>query len=864
LDFTALADLLETTSAALVNQLPLTQQRAIRQAVFRAEAQPNSADPRTIATAVLGLLHSLAEKNTVLLVIDDLPWLDVPSARALSFALRRLRRDPVGLLGAVRTDWSGHWPPMPIGYISWPRVDRLKLAPLTLDAFRELLATRITPRPSRSLLLRLNKISGGNPLFALELAARTHADVAGAPPYTLGALDSLRRHVIGTASGLPRGARDVLLVSALSTEPAVPVICAAARNPATAYKDLEVGIRAGMLTRADGDIAFVHPLMRSVVADEAPPGERGAVHRRLAAVVRGQEARARHLALAAEGPNEAVAAELETAAQIAGYRGECDTAGDLAELAITLTPLAESESRRRRVFLAAEQRFEASDPSRACHLLEAIAKSIQQGPDRAELWRRLARYRTVCGEPLSVWTATLERALGEAGNDEALRAAILIDQSAAASNAGQLPEAIRLGELALQLADRVEDQALVAQSCAGLAFATFVAGNGLRHDLIGRALAGAEQPTRLSVELRPNVVIGHVLHWAGDLDRARILYEQEYARAVEQGVETGLPFLMWALAENEAWAGNWLRAERVASEGYSLAVDSGSLVGSALMSASRGLLHAYRGRIDASLRDAERATELAGEIGMPLLAANAAQALGIAALSIGDARAAHERLGPCADAMRAAEMAEPALCRFLPDEIEALMRLGELGAAEQLLGPFETRSAQLGRGWGIATAGRCRGLLLAARGEMAAAEAALGAALTVHRRVPIPFEEARTLLSAGEVARRARRKRKAVECLRSALAIFEMLGAPLWQKLADDELARVGTRAIPTAVMPDLTAAERRVAQLAAAGRTNPEIAAELFMGQRTVEAHLYRAYRKLGVRSRTELCRMLLSPALR
>jgi DNA-binding CsgD family transcriptional regulator len=861
LEFAALADLLGTVPAALVQQLPLPQQRAIRQAVLRVEAQPGPADTRTIATALLGLLHGLAKKQTVLLVVDDLPWLDEPSARALSFALRRLRRDPVGLLAAVRTGWSGDQPPMAMDGIPWTGVDHLRLGPLNLDAIRELLATRIRLSPSRSLVSRLHEVSGGNPLFALELAARAHAGGAGASLDTLGTPDSLRRLVLGTVSGLPPGTRDVLLVSALSAEPAVPVICAATRCPATAHTDLEVGIRAGMLARADGDIAFVHPLMRSVVAAEARPGERRAAHRRLAAVVRGQEARARHLALAAGGPDEAVAAELETAARMAGHRGACDTAGDLAELAIALTPLAEPESRQRRVFLAAEQRFEASDPARACHLLESIAEAMPAGPGRAELWRRLARYRAVRGDPLSVWTAMLARALGEAGDDEELRALIMIDQAVAASNAGQLPEAIRLGEQALQLAGRVGDTALTAQCCAGLAFATFVLGNGLRQDLIGRALAGPEQSARLSVELRPNVAVGHVLHWAGDLDGARVRYEQEYARAVEQGIETGLPFLMWALAENEAWAGNWSRAEQVAAEGYRLAVDSGSLAAIAFMSASQGLLHVYRGRIDAGLRDASRATELARELGMPLLTAVAAQAFGVGALSMGDARTAHERLGPAAEVIRATGLTEPALCRFLPDEIEALTRLGELAAAEQLLSLFEARSAQLGRGWGIAAAGRCRGLLLAARGDMAGAAAALDAALTVHARVPMPFEEARTFLSAGEIQRRARHKHKARESLRAALAIFQRLGAPRWQKLVADELDRVGTRAAATAAGPDLTAAERRVADLAAAGRTNTEIAAELFMGQRTVEAHLYRAYRKLGVRSRTELCRMLVSP---
>ena len=333
----------------------------------------------------------------------------------------------------------------------------------------------------------------------------------------------------------------------------------------------------------------------------------------------------------------------------------------------------------------------------------------------------------------------------------------------------------------MELAGRAGDKALEAQCCAGLAFATFALGNGLRPDLISRALAGPRQSPRLSMDLRPNVAVGHLLHWAGDLDGARVLYEQEYARAVEDGAETGLPFLLWALAENEGWAGNWPRAEHLAAEGYRLAEDSGSPAAIAFMSAARGLLHAYRGRIDAGLRDAARAVELAGELGMPLPAAMAAQAFGIAALSAGDAAGAHERLGPLAETALAAGVAEPALCRFVPDEVEALTRLGELGAAEALLGPFEARSAQLGRGWGIAAAGRCRGLLLAARGDLAAAGAALETALEAHQRLAMPFEEARTLLAAGEVHRRARQKQQALDFLQAALVIFERLGAPRWQ-----------------------------------------------------------------------------------
>lgn len=794
-------------------------------------------------------------------VVDDLPWLDDPSARALSFALRRLRLEPVGLLAAVRTEWWGEPPALATDSVPVERLDRLRLGPLRLGAIREVLAARTTLSAGRSLLSRIHEASGGNPLFALELAARLDAGFIAGPLGTLDVPDSLRRLVTGRVTGLPPGTRDVLLVSSLSAEPALPVICAAAPNPATAHADLDAGIQAGVVAMVRGEVAFVHPLMRSAVAAQARAAERRTAHRRLAVVVKGPEARARHLALGAAGPDETVAGELEAAARMAAGRGACDTAGDLLELAVTLTPLAQPESQRRRTVLAAEERFEASDPAGACHLIENITATMPAGPARADLLRRAARYRAFRGEPVAAWVTSLADALDEAGADTALRAVIMMDQAVAASHASNLPEAARSAKMVLKLAGQAGDKALEAQGCAVLAFATFALGDGLRPDLISRALAGPAQPPRLSMEVRPNVAVAHILHWTDDLGGARVLYEQEYDRARRQGAETGLPFLLWALAENEGWAGNWPRAEYLAAEGYRLAQDSGSLVAIASMLAARALLHAYRGRTDAGQADAARAVELAGKLGMPLLATMAAQAFGIAALSAGDARAAHKRLGPFADSALAAGLAEPALCRFLPDEVEALTRLGELGPAEALLGPFETRAARLGRGWGIAAAGRCRGLLLAARGDLAGGLAALEAGLEVHRRLAMPFEEARTLLAAGEVHRRARHKRKAVVFLQAALVIFERLGAPRWQERTRDELARIGTYATPPGAGPVLTAAEQRVADLVAAGRTNAEVAAELFMGLRTVEAHLSRVYRKLSVRSRTELCRALVSP---
>lgn len=855
LAYAGLADLLETIPQALVDALPFPQRHAVRQAVFQIEPSPEPIERRAMSMAVRALFQSLAQTRPVVVVIDDLPWLDPASARILSFVMRRMHCERLGLLATARTGWSEERLPLAVDGIPAGKLDRVHVGPLSLGAIREILGTHLGATPGRSFLVRLHEISGGNPLFALELAKRDCSFVPRELFGSQGAPESLRRLVFTRIAALPAGARDVLLVCALATDTSLPVICAASSSPAVAQSDLEEGIQSGIVTINDGEVTFAHPVIRSVIAGEARPADRRAAHQRLAAVVRNTEARARHLALGNQAPDEAAAQAVEEAAHAAVRRGACDAAGDLAELAVAVTPLARIEARQRRVVLAAEQRFASSDPARACSLLEAILSTIPAGPARAEVMRRMARYQAFRGEPVAAWTAMLQDALAQAGPDPALRAVIMLDQAVAAISAGNYADARRCGLLAMGSAEQTGDGALVARCYAALTFEAFMAGDGVRRELISRALAGPEQPPSLSVEKRPNVAVGHVLHWAGDLCGARACYEQEYARAVAEGVETSLPLLLWAMAENEAWAGDWPRAEQLATEGYGLAEDSASPTAIAFMSATQGLLNAYRGRIEPARADAARALEQARALGLPLLAIVGAQPLGIAALSVGDAEGAHAQLGPVAEAVLAAGMAEPSVCRFVPDEIEALIRLGRLEAAEALLGPFEARSAQLQRAWGLATARRCRGLLLASRGDTAAAATVLESALASIRRPTLPFEEARTLLAAGEVHRRARHKHTAVCYLREALGEFERLGAPLWATRARGELDRVGIRGPRTESGPALTAAEQRVVGLVVAGRTNTEIAAQLFMGRRTVEAHLSRVYQKLAVRSRTELC---------
>jgi DNA-binding CsgD family transcriptional regulator len=212
---------------------------------------------------------------------------------------------------------------------------------------------------------------------------------------------------------------------------------------------------------------------------------------------------------------------------------------------------------------------------------------------------------------------------------------------------------------------------------------------------------------------------------------------------------------------------------------------------------------------------------------------------------------AHRYLAKAIELKEAMSVQEPAYFRIVPDEVEVLVALGRLDEADALLVPLEEKGRKLHRAWAMATAARCRALLTAARGDLPAALKAADVAVREHDGLPLPFERGRTLLVKGAIQRRAKRKREARETLTQALDIFEGLGARLWAEKARAELARIGGRA-PAPL--DLTPTEGRVAELVAAGGTNREVADALFVSVHTIEANLKRIYRKLGIRSRTEL----------
>jgi DNA-binding CsgD family transcriptional regulator len=266
---------------------------------------------------------------------------------------------------------------------------------------------------------------------------------------------------------------------------------------------------------------------------------------------------------------------------------------------------------------------------------------------------------------------------------------------------------------------------------------------------------------------------------------------------------------------------------------------------------ARGLVDAHFGRLEEARSVGERIVET---FGPTIQGASGHWVLGFAALSIGDAAGADEQYSQTQAIIDAQGQREPARFRFQPDHLEAVVELGDLARARAMLDSLEARAAVFRRPWILATSARCRALLLAAEGDLETADAAAVDALHHHERLEMPFERARTLLVRGRILRRLKRKREARAALEEALATFDRLGAATWMQVATTELRRVATRRAPD----DLTPTERQIAELAAAGHSNREIATRAYVSPKTVEANLGRIYRKLGIASRAQLGRAL------
>jgi DNA-binding CsgD family transcriptional regulator len=848
--FAALSDLLSGVREATFASLTAPRRRALEVALLLQEPGERPPDQRAIGLALLDVVRTLSTSRPVLVAIDDLQWLDPSTATPLQFALRRVSGDPVSLLATARTLPASELPIDVERCLAAAATEHVEIGPLSVGAAYRVLTARLGLGLPRPALLRLHELTRGNPFYLLEMGRELKGTrIPLSPSQPIPVPRGLRELLAERLSRLPKATREAMLVVAATARPTVDLLEAASGDAKEARRALEGAAAAGVVEFDSSRVRFVHPLLASVCYQSAPPWRQREVHRRLAGVVSEPEERARHLALTVGGPDEAVACELDLAAGHAFARGATAAAAGLHEFAAESTPVGSAALARRRRLQAAMCHRLAGDRDRAAGILHELRDQVS-GVERADVLFELALGRR--GE-LSSIVRLCEEALCEAEGDDARCARILGFLSWMRLIEGELDRALVAARDGLASAERAGEPRLVATAIARVAMAeTWVL--DITTGLLER---GVELERRLPEPLEfhesPTIALARRLICLSELDRARSLLEEAATSAGERGDEGTRGHILFHLIMLEWFAGQWDDALERAAVALELGQQLGDEQFRGMVLHGTALVNAHRGEVELARAAAEQAATIAEAVSDAIFPIWNEGVLGHVELSLGHMDKAVEQLGGLPERLLALGWNDPADSVW-PDAIEALVAVGELDRAQLYLDSYEELAQRSGSPWALGVAARCRGLLAAARGQSEVAFDAFECALAEHERVASDFERGRTLLALGSGRRRARQRTAARAALEQAREMFDAVGARLWAARASDELARISGRR-PVA---ELTATEERVAGLAASGRANKEIAAELFMSVHTVEAHLSRVYRKLGIRSRTELAQRL------
>lgn len=846
MSFTVLGDLLVPALEGPMADLPAGQRNALEAALLLGRPARTRPDARAVSLAVLGVLRALASGAPLTIAIDDVQWVDAPSARALAFALRRLANEPVTVVVAKR---SAVGPPDPLDLVAsvGAGVERLTIGPVAPIPLGRLVRQRLDRDFAPPLVRRIHEASGGNPFFSLEIGRALTGDDAllnpGEPlPVPSDLRDLLRRRL----TALPRSARVALLLAASAAHPTVSLVEGVEEGSA----GLVEAENAGIVQVHGAAIEFTHPLLASTVYESASTRDRRTAHAALAKVVKEPEERARHLALCATVPSEEVARALEEAGEHAVARGAPLAAAELSRLAASITPREEGQGLLLRRLRSAQALFAAGDARGARELNEQMLTDSTPGPARAQTmysvsfmsWNDLPRVKGL-----------LLQALEEVGENRYIRGLILGDLAWVELGACDPTSAIPWARAAVEPADESNEPFVLRNALGALATAEAVLGHDAA-DLLARGIA-EEGALAYGEVTTPSTCLGRLQLWEGALDVARDTLHVELERYLEQGHESASWDVRAYLAEVEFRAGRWRLAAEFAHDAHEIVVEAGWIDVLGQVASVKAAIEAATGRVREARADGAEALSVCRRTSDRWNEIKARAALGFLELSLRDATAAHGWLAPAIEMTERMDLLEPGAFPFVPDEVEALVALGELGSAERLTDRLDEHGRALDRSLALATAARCRGLVAAARGDLEGAEEHLQRSLAEHARTQQPFELGRTLLVAGAVRRRMRKKRGARDLLEEALTTFDEVGAPLWADRTRRELARIGGRA-PTST--GLTPTEAQIAHLVAEGRTNSEVADALFVSVHTVEANLKRIYRKLDVRSRSELARNL------
>jgi DNA-binding CsgD family transcriptional regulator len=840
--FAGLFDLLESVRADTLAELPGPQRRGLEVALLRSDPDDIAPDPFAIAAGLLGVLRNLAATEALLVAVDDLQWLDPASADALAFAARRLDTQQCRFLFAMRDGDAAEVE----AALAPDDLRRLDVRPLSVEGTYRLLAQRLgltlAPRP----LQRLFAATHGIPLLVLEmgqiLASRDVQFFEVDLPIPEPSANPFETRV----RGLDRPDRQALLAVILSGQMSRQVLESVADAAA-----MESLVAAGLLILDGGRVRLSHPLLAAAVRKSSRAADRRLLHRELAASAQDETIRARHLALATTGTDERLAGVIAAAADRALRRGAAHDAVDLAEHAVRLTPPAAAD-RPDRLLALAEYLLMVGEPVQARELITPSLGEFPPGAARARAHLLLADAGI-----LDEHQYHLELALAESEQQPELRA-------------------IALGAKAVLLATILLERIEEAQACAEQARALVTScGAAVEREVLQalawvRVMRGMPLDDLVSLPvdhespgLYENTIdrqIGIRLAFRGQIGQARQVFSTLEKLADERGEARFRAAIQLQQCEVELRAGDVRECTRLADQRH--------------LWAALDDLHVSFGRCEAMIAavrgDPQQAERLAASVAAMATASHdnpgplwdeleARRAGGVAALLAQQPEQAAEALGAVWKHTQREGINDPGAFPAAPDLVEALIALGRLTEATAVTTTLRDLAENQQHPWGLATADRCAAAITLASGydedaadQLAAAAAALG-------DLGLAFDRARSLLWLGRAARRVRKRSVARDYLEAARTAFAELGCDGWAEQARAEMARLGARRSPRT--SELTAAEQRVAALAAEGLSNKQIAAQLFIAVHTVEVHLAHVYAKLDVRSRTQLANRLARP---
>jgi DNA-binding CsgD family transcriptional regulator len=803
-------------------------------------------DELAVGAAVLGVLGAAAEQRPLLIVLDDSQWIDRGSFDAVLFAFRRLRDQPIALVIGSRTGQA---------------------APALSADFREITLRPLDPVSARALVIdyaprgldgadvdRITELGGGLPLALVELARSAgmgDAPSFGANPH--GSVEQIVARLFGERIGnLSSGAAAVTLVAALDDPSEQDAFVRAGELLGASESDWVQSEVAAIIRASTGRIDFVHPLLREAVVRRASPQALRRAHQALAEALdaRGDHDRALiHRAAGTLGADESLAAALERSAENHRERAGHPAAARALVQAARLS--ATSDERARRLLLAAD----AARRGGESRLAESLAVEARRGsPDdllraRAELIQAHIEARRGSTEAA---LRRYERVADQASDGAPdLAALALTYASSAAAVIGDVRGAL---QTALR-AERIDNHHLSAETVIAVresvGSALALSGATAKARALLEQAAGwyEEQEQRVGAEY-----VAEALTWLGDFGRARQLLDDVAADARRLAAPGLLIQALELRADLGYRSGTWSGALADASEAVSLAQDADQTVLLAYSRAILAILQAATGAEESARVTANEARHGARQHGLRVVEESASFALAAVELAVGNPQRALAELEPTAAAAAASGRGEPAMCLWPAELIEALIAVDRRQDAQTALDDLEARAVNTGGDWTGGVVARYRGVLA----EEAQFDALFEEAIARHAGSRMPFELARTKLCYGQRLRRAGRRVDARHQIRDALATFEGLRAKVWVTRAERELASSGERLRRAAAFDrdELTPQELQVARLVSAGATNQEAAAELFLSPKTIETHLTRIYRKLGVRSRSQLAR--------